>query len=87
MIYSEAYFTKKTSKESTSKNFSKDKFKCNFCGKPGCYASNIVLAHIFVIHLSRPWATRRKRIGEKGLRAVLGLSLPSKGLGIKDKSC
>ena len=34
MIYNEAYFTKKTSKGSTSKNFSKDKFKCNFCGKP-----------------------------------------------------
>ena len=31
-----------------------------------CYASNIVLAHIFVMHLSRPWATRRKGIGEKG---------------------
>ena len=56
-------------------------------GRGACYASNIVLAHIFVIHLSRPWATRRKRIGEKGLRAVLGLSLPSKGLGVKDKSC
>ena len=56
-------------------------------GRGACYASNIVLAHIFVTHLSRPWATRRKGIGGKGLRAVLGLSLPSKGLGIKDKSC
>ena len=56
-------------------------------GRGACYASNIALAHIFVTHLSRPWATRRKGIGEKGLRAVLGLSLPSKGLGIKDKSC
>ena len=49
-----------------------------------CYASNIV--HAFVIYLSRPWATRRSHIGDKGLRASLGLSLPSKGLCIKDKS-
>ena len=57
-------------------------------GRGACYASNIVLAHVFVFHLSRPWATRRKRIGEKGLRAVFRVvSLPSKGLGIKDKSC
>ena len=49
--------------------------------------SNIVLAHMFVTHLSRPWATRGKGIGENGLRAILGLGLPSKGLGIKDKSC
>ena len=34
LIYVEAYFTKNTSKGSTSKNFSKDKFKCNLCGKP-----------------------------------------------------
>ena len=52
-----------------------------------CYASNIALAHIFVMHLSRPWATRGKGIGENGLRAILGLGLPSKGLCIKDKSC
>ena len=38
------------------------------------------------MNLSRPWATRRERIGEKGLRAVLGLNLPSKGPCIKDKS-
>ena len=56
-------------------------------GRGACYASNIGLAHTFVIHLSRPWAIRRKGIGKKGLRAVLGLSLPSKGQGIKDKSC
>ena len=35
LVYREAYFTKNTSKGSTSKNFSKDKFKCNFYGKPG----------------------------------------------------
>ena len=28
-----------------------------------------------------------KGIDENGLRAILGLGLPSKGLGIKDKSC
>ena len=49
-----------------------------------CYASNIV--HAFVIYLSRTWATRRSQIGDKGLRASLGLSIPSKGLCIKDKS-
>ena len=36
LIYSKAYFTKKTTRGGTSKNvsknFSKDKFKCNFCG-------------------------------------------------------
>ena len=57
-------------------------------GRGACYASNIALAHIIVLHLSRPWATREgKGIDENGLRAILGLGLPSKGLGIKDKSC
>ena len=39
LIYSQAYFTNKTAKGNTSKNhsknLSKDKFKCNFCGKLG----------------------------------------------------
>ena len=40
------------------------------------------------MHISRPWATREgKGIDKNGLRAILGLGLPSKGLGIKDKSC
>ena len=58
-------------------------------GRGACYASNIALAHIIVLHLFRPWATKRegKGIDENGLRAILGLGLPSKGLGIKDKSC
>ena len=54
-------------------------------GRGACYASNIVHT-LFVIHLFRPWATRGMGIDENGLRAVLGLNLPSKGPCIKDKS-
>ena len=35
------------------------------------------------MNISRPWATRGREIGKKGLRAILGLGLPSKRLGYK----
>ena len=34
-VYSEAYYSRNTSRGATTKKFSKDKLKCHFCGKTG----------------------------------------------------